>query len=243
MRIQGISCGYGDLEVVHGVDLEVEDGEVVALLGTNGAGKSTLLRAVSGLLPATGSVWLDDRDLATLEAHQRVAAGLIHVPEGRQLFGGMTVEENLLVGSTLPAARKHRAERMAHVLKLFPILADRRNQRADTMSGGEQQMLAIARGLMSGPRVLMLDEPSLGVAPVIIDVLMSALRSLADEGLAMLLVEQNAVQALRIADRAYVLDGGRIISSGPASEFLAEGRLEQAYLGVEVEPNPTKERR
>jgi branched-chain amino acid transport system ATP-binding protein len=188
-------------------------------------------------------VWLDDeQDLSSLEPHHRVVAGLVHVPEGRQLFGGMTVEENLLVGSTIPEARRHRAERLAHVFDLFPILADRKSQRADTMSGGEQQMLAIGRGLMTGPKVLMLDEPSLGVAPVIIDVLMKALRSLADEGLAVLLVEQNAVQALRIADRAYVLDGGQIISSGSATEFLAEGRLAQAYLGMDVKPHQVKGR-
>lgn len=242
MRIQDIRCGYGDLQVVHGVDLEVRDAEIVALLGVNGAGKSTLLRAVSGLLPAEGHVWLDEQDLSTLEPHHRVVAGLVHVPEGRQLFGGMTVEENLLVGSTIPEARRHRAERLQHVFDLFPILADRRSQRADTMSGGEQQMLAIGRGLMTGPKVLMLDEPSLGVAPVIIDVLMHALRSLADEGLAVLLVEQNAVQALRIADRAYVLDGGQIVSSGSAAEFLAEGRLAKAYLGVDAKPHQVKER-
>jgi branched-chain amino acid transport system ATP-binding protein len=243
VRVQDIRCGYGDLQVVHGVTLEVRDAEIVALLGVNGAGKSTLLRAVSGLLPAQGHVWLDDeQDLSSLEPHHRVVAGLVHVPEGRQLFGGMTVEENLLVGSTIPEARRHRAERLAHVFDLFPILADRKSQRADTMSGGEQQMLAIGRGLMTGPKVLMLDEPSLGVAPVIIDVLMKALRSLADEGLAVLLVEQNAVQALRIADRAYVLDGGQIISSGSATEFLAEGRLAQAYLGMDVKPHQVKGR-
>jgi branched-chain amino acid transport system ATP-binding protein len=235
MKIQGISSGYGDLQVIHDVSLHVDDGEIVALLGVNGAGKSTLLRAVSGLLPAKGSVSVGDDDLARYEPHHRVASGLVHVPEGRQLFGGLTVEENLLIGSTNREARPKRAERMAQVMDLFPILADRRNQKASTMSGGEQQMLAIGRGLMSGPRVLMLDEPSLGVAPVVIDVVMAALRSLADDGLAVLLVEQNAVQALRIADRTYVLDGGRIVASGPAEDFLEEDRLAQVYLGLDID--------
>jgi branched-chain amino acid transport system ATP-binding protein len=233
MRIDGVSAGYGDLQVVHDVSLDVHDGEVVTVLGVNGAGKSTMLRAVSGLLPSTGRVSIGDEDLTPYAPHERVAAGLVHVPEGRQLFGGLTVEENLLVGSTIRAARAKRSERMSQVMDLFPILRDRRSQRADTMSGGEQQMLAIGRGLMSGPRVLMLDEPSLGVAPVIIDVVMAALRSLADDGLAVMLVEQNAVQALRIADRTYVLDGGRVVASGPASEFLSEDRLAQVYLGMD----------
>lgn len=235
MKIQDVCSGYGDLQVIHNVTLDVDDGEIVALLGVNGAGKSTLLRAVSGLLPASGAVVVDGRDLAQYEAHQRVAHGLVHVPEGRQLFAGLTVEENLLIGSTNKVARPKRAERMAQVMELFPILADRRKQKAGTMSGGEQQMLAIGRGLMSGPRVLMLDEPSLGVAPVIVDSVMTALRALADDGLAVLLVEQNAVQALRVADRTYVLDGGRIVASGPAEEFLEEDRLAHVYLGLDIE--------
>ena len=235
MKIQDVCSGYGDLQVIHNVTLDVDDGEIVALLGVNGAGKSTLLRAVSGLLPARGAVVVDGRDLAQYEAHQRVAHGLVHVPEGRQLFAGLTVEENLLIGSTNKVARPKRAERMAQVMELFPILADRRKQKAGTMSGGEQQMLAIGRGLMSGPRVLMLDEPSLGVAPVIVDSVMTALRALADDGLAVLLVEQNAVQALRVADRTYVLDGGRIVASGPAEEFLEEDRLAHVYLGLDIE--------
>jgi branched-chain amino acid transport system ATP-binding protein len=231
MNVTELSAGYGDISVLHDVTIEVRPAEVVTLLGVNGAGKSTLLRAVSGLIPSSGSVQLDGGELNGLPAHERVAKGLIHVPEGRQLFGELTVEENVWLGGYSRTARKARPERLEMVYDLFPVLAERRRQRAETLSGGEQQMLAISRGLLGGPKSLLLDEPSLGVAPVIVDHLMEALRTIADGGVGVLLVEQNAVQALHITDRVYVLDQGRITTTGPAAEYVDPARLAQAYLG------------
>ncbi len=231
MNVTGLSAGYGDIRVLHDISIEVRPAEIVTLLGVNGAGKSTLLRAVSGLITGTGSVRVDGAELNALPAHERVAAGLVHVPEGRQLFGELTVEENLWLGGYSRTARKSRAEGLTTVYDLFPVLAQRRRQRAETLSGGEQQMLAIGRGLLSRPKSLLLDEPSLGVAPIIVDDLLAALRSIAANGVGVLLVEQNAVQALQITDRVYVLDQGRITTSGPAADYVDPARLARAYLG------------
>ena len=230
--LDGVSAGYGRLTVVHEVSLRVEAGEIVALVGANGAGKTTLLRAVSGLRPLTsGSLTLDGEPLGGVAPHERVKRGLVQVPEGRELFGGLTVAENLEMGGWSRSAVQ-RKESLSQVLELFPILAERRHQVAETMSGGQQQMLAIGRSLMAGPRLLMLDEPSIGLSPKFVELVLAAAVRIRDAGVTVLLVEQNVAQALHIADRAYVLESGDLVLEGAGKDLLTDPRVRTAYLGV-----------
>ena len=230
--LDGVSAGYGRLTVVHEVSLRVEAGEIVALVGANGAGKTTLLRAVSGLRPLTsGSLTLDGEQLGGVAPHERVRRGLVQVPEGRELFGGLTVAENLEMGGWSRSAVQ-RKESLEQVLELFPILAERRQQVAETMSGGQQQMLAIGRALMAGPRLLMLDEPSIGLSPKFVELVLAAAVRIRDTGVTVLLVEQNVAQALDIADRAYVLESGDLVLEGSGKDLLTDPRVRTAYLGA-----------
>ena len=228
--VSGLRVRHGTTEAVSGIDLEIGSGEVVALLGANGAGKTTTLRALSGLLPpSAGQVRLGDRRLDRLAAHQVVAAGVAHVPEGRRVFARMSVEENLLVGAYTDRAGERAA--LARVQELLPVLHERRGQPAGTLSGGQQSLLALGRALMSSPRVLLLDEPSTGLAPQAVEAVLSVLARLAAEGTAVLLVEQDVEAALGLASRAYVMETGRIVLQGPARELAADPALVAAYLG------------
>ena len=230
LRLERVSSGYGRFPVLHEVSLEVRAGEIVALIGANGAGKSTLLNTVMGLVRlSAGSIGLDDREIGNLGTANIVRAGLAQVPERRQLFGTMTVEENLRMGAYARSAGT--AERLAEQFRLFPLLGERRRQAAQTLSGGEQQMLAIARAGMSRPRLLLLDEPSLGLAPLLVEVVMKEIRRVRDAGGTVLVVEQNARAALGIADRGYVLENGRITVEGEAWRLLGERSVQDAYLG------------
>jgi ABC-type branched-subunit amino acid transport system ATPase component len=231
LELRGLCAGYGDSAVLDGVDLHVGEGEVVALLGVNGAGKTTTMRAITGLLrPRAGQVLLGGADLTVQAAHRRVAAGMCLSPEGRQVFPNMSVEDNLFLGSTDPRVRPHRAQSLQRVYTLFPKLAERRLQKAGLLSGGEQQMLAIGRALMGQPRLLLLDEPSLGLAPMIVGVVFDAVREIARSGISILVVEQNAHAALAVAERGYVLSEGRIVLHGSARELLATESVRNAFL-------------
>jgi branched-chain amino acid transport system ATP-binding protein len=227
-----VEAGYGDVTAVRAVSLEVRTGEIVALIGSNGAGKTTTLRAISGLLPLRqGHVELDGRRLSGLGPAAVVAAGIAHVPEGRQLFPTMTVQENLELGARTAEGRARRAETLARALELFPRLGERRRQLAGTLSGGEQQMVAIGRALMARPRLLMLDEPSLGLAPVVVNAIFANLAAINRDGLTILLVEQNVLRALRLSHRAYVLENGTITLAGSSATLLTDERIRRAYLG------------
>src|SRR3989441_2497819 len=233
LRLDSVEAGYRDLVAVRDVSLSVGVGEVVALIGGNGAGKTTTLRAISGLLPLrSGRIEFAGERLDGLGSAQVVARGIAHVPEARQLFPTMTVRENLELGSRSGEARRGRAETLAWVFELFPRLLERERQMAGTLSGGEQQMGAIGRGLMAKPRLLMLDEPSLGLAPLMVDELFACIRRIHAEQVTILLVEQNVHQALGIADRAYVLENGRTVRTGTAVELLADDTIQAAYLGL-----------
>jgi len=233
LEIRDLHVSYGNVEVLHGISLDVGEGEIVALLGSNGAGKTTTLRAISGLIrPRAGEIAMAGQPLNALRAHQIVALGLGHVPEGRRMFGALTVEENLQLGGYL--IRRDAvamAQRMDHVFQTFPRLGERRSQLAGTLSGGEQQMLAIARALMLRPRIIVLDEPSMGLAPKLVRVIFGMIAEICNEGTSILLVEQNARQALRIAHRAYVLESGRIALAGLARDLAQDSRVRAAYLG------------
>jgi len=231
--VRKLSAGYGAMQVLHDVDLEAPGGELTAIVGPNGAGKSTLLRAVSGLIPRAGEVLFEGEPLPE-RASAIVARGLAQVPEGRQLFAQMTVLENLELGGYL-VSRAERAERLARVLGLFPRLAERRRQLAGTMSGGEQQMLAVGRALMGKPKLLMLDEPSLGLAPKMVDELLAIVRRIRDEGVTVLLVEQNVAKALAMAQSAYVLERGAVVMKGAARSLLGSEQLRASYLGAHAE--------
>ena len=233
LQVSGLHSGYGDLPVLHGVDVEVHEGEVVSVVGANGAGKTTLLSTLAGVVPATaGTILLDGAELTAVPAHRVVEHGLVLVPEGRRLFPFLTVEENLRLGAYHRAARVRTAETMAEVYDLFPRLADRRGQNAGSLSGGEQQMCALARGLMARPRLLMLDEPSLGLAPIIVEQLFDLIKTLADRGLTVLLVEQNVGEALEFSTRGSVLEQGRVTMTGTGRELLDNPDLRSAYLGA-----------
>lgn len=234
LEVRGLSAGYGDAAVLHGVSLGTAPGRIVALLGANGAGKTTLLNAVSGLAATvrSGSVSLDGQEISRLPPHARVALGLSHVPQGRQLFAFMSVRENLEMGAYPPGAAARRASSLETVLDIFPRLRERLRQNAGSLSGGEQQMCAIARGLMLQPRYLLLDEPSLGLAPIIVKQVMSVVRDVAARGIGVLLVEQNVRQALRLADHAHVLEHGSIVLDGTAAALAADDRVRRAYLGL-----------
>lgn len=231
LELRSLSAGYGALPVLHAVDLSVRRGEIMCLLGANGAGKSTLAKTVAGLLrPSGGSVLVNGADIGSLPCHRRVGHGLTLVPETRELFPKLSVGDNLLLGA-FRRGRTHQRRELDRVLTLFPALTGRRGAAAGTLSGGQQQMLAIARALMSAPRYLVLDEPSLGLAPLVIDDIMRRIRTLADDGLAVLLIEQNAGAALRVADTATVLERGRAAHRGAALDLHSDPSLQAMYLG------------
>ncbi|RDD53080.1 MAG: ABC transporter ATP-binding protein [Candidatus Korarchaeota archaeon NZ13-K] len=233
LELQKINAGYGDLQVLWDVNIAVERGEIVSLLGSNGAGKTTTLRVISGLLrPFSGRVLFNGEDITESPSHRRVEMGLALVPEGRQLFPEMTVLENLEMGAYTRRARERFHETLEWVFSLFPTLKERKSQLAGTMSGGEQQMLAIARGLISRPEVLMMDEPSMGLAPKLVMEILGTVKKLREEGITILLVEQNARAALEVSDRAYILETGRIALQGSSKELLGMDEVRRAYLGI-----------
>ena len=233
LRVENLDVFYGDLQALDGVSLEVEEGTVVAIVGANGAGKTTLIRALAGMLPqARGRVVFRDADISGWPSHRVCELGLGQVAEGRQVFPTLSVAENLDIGAILPRARALRAENRERVFAMFPVLAERAHQAAGTLSGGEQQMLAIGRCLMGAPRLIMFDEPSLGLAPNIARDLLVTIRELNGEGLTCLLVEQNVALSLRLASRAYVLENGRVTLSGGGAELLSDDRVRSAYLGL-----------
>jgi len=232
LQVEKLSAGYGMTPVLFEVDLELSPGELVALIGANGAGKSTLLGALSGLVKISrGNVRFADRPVTGLRPEAIVANGLLHVPQGRRLFGSMTVERNLLLGAYRRHDRQVRQD-LQRILGYFPALGDKLDREAATLSGGEQQMVAIGRGLMGRPKLLMIDEPSLGLAPNVVDRVMEVVKTINQDGTAVLLVEQDVVLALEIADRGYVLENGRIVMSGPASDLRRDPAIRKAYLGV-----------
>jgi branched-chain amino acid transport system ATP-binding protein len=232
LQIQDVAVYYGGIQALKGVSLHLEVGELLAIVGANGAGKTTLLRTVSGVLRArSGSIRFDGRDVTRLPPHAIVGLGIAHSPEGRQLFGGLTVVENLRLGAVQRSDRAAVEHDFEYVFELFPILRERRQQRAGTLSGGEQQMLAIGRALMARPRLLLLDEPSLGLAPLLVERIFDVIARLKSERVTLLLVEQNARMALEVADRAYVMETGRIKLTGSAAELAANPEVERAYLG------------
>jgi len=236
LAVSGLTVRYGPIQAVRGIDLAIEAGEVVGVLGANGAGKSTTLKAIVGLVPAGGDIRFDGEPLQGRPTEQIVRKGVTMVPEGRRVFPSLTVMENLTLGAAACADGKAVARHRAEVFDLFPILAERRDQRAGTLSGGQQQQLAIARALMSEPRLLLLDEPSLGLAPQIVDSIFELILRLKQRGQTILLVEQNVAAALDIADRAYVLANGTISMSGLAEALRASEQVARAYLGGHVEP-------
>lgn len=232
LTIEGLSVDYGGLHALIDVSLEIGTKEVVSIIGPNGAGKTTLFKAISGTVPlVTGSITYDGSDLTAIAPARRAHLGIAHVPEGRRVFPTMTVEENLEMGGA-PATRQERHERLTSVFELLPVLRDRRRQTAGTLSGGEQQMVAIGRGLMTGPRLLLLDEPSMGLAPTITETIFDRVADVARTGVATVLVEQRATDALEIAERAYVLENGRIALAGTTQELKDSDRVRQAYLGM-----------
>jgi branched-chain amino acid transport system ATP-binding protein len=233
--VQGVTSGYGPVTVLRDVSLRVGSGEIVAILGSNGAGKSTLLKTVVGLLkPATGDVVVAGKNMAGRRPEQIAAAGVVLVPEGRQLFAGMTVLDNLTLGAYGKRDRTSKREALERVYSLFPILNERSSQVAGSMSGGQQQMVAIGRGLMAQPDVLLLDEPSLGLAPVVLHQVFEALATLREQGMTVLIVEQNAMATLELADRGYVLERGRVLTEGSSESLRADNRVRSAYLGLDV---------
>ncbi|MGH7308810.1 MAG: ABC transporter ATP-binding protein [Candidatus Rokuibacteriota bacterium] len=233
LEVESVTAGYGEFTALWDVTLRVQRGEAVAVVGPNGAGKTTLMRVISGLVPIrTGDLRLDGRSLKGHPAHDIVAHGIAHVPEGRRIFPRLSVEENLKMGGFLPAARRHHGETLARVYELFPVLTERRRQRAGTLSGGEQQMLAIGRALMSKPALILLDEPSLGLAPVMVLRLFDLIRRVRGEGYTILIVEQNVRQVLSLVDRAYLLEVGRIKVEGRAADLADQDFVRQAYVGL-----------
>jgi branched-chain amino acid transport system ATP-binding protein len=233
LRLEGVDAFYGDLQALFSVSLEVREKEILALVGANAAGKSTTLRVISGLLaPRRGQVSFAGQDLAETPAHRRVNLGIVQVPEGRHLFPFMTVTENLLLGANAERTRASREARLTYVYSLFPVLQERREQLAGSLSGGEQQMCAIGRALMARPKVLMLDEPTLGLAPLLVARIFDTVRAINADGVAILLVEQNVRQALTLANRACVLESGKLVLEGSARDLLADDRLRRAYLGL-----------
>jgi len=233
LEVADLRVAYGDVQALWNISLSVAAGEIVALVGANGAGKTTTLRAVSGMVRILGgSIRLGGDDLGRRETHEIVERGVVHVPEGRQLWPGMSVEETLQLGAYPARARPHRAEIMQQVFELFPRLLERRRQAADTLSGGEQQMCAIARGLMARPTLLMLDEPSLGLSPIMLAEVFDTVKRIAAEGVTVLLVEQNVEQALALAARGYVLETGSVALSGTGAELLGNDAVRKTYLGI-----------
>ena len=234
LKIRSLNVAYGGLRALSDVSLEVERGQFVAVVGPNGAGKSTLFKTISGTVaPVSGEIICNGRNLLTLPAAERAHFGIAHVPEGRQVFASMTVMENLEMGAYTRNGRMHRGETLPAIFELFPILAERRDQLAGTLSGGEQQMLAIGRGLASAPDLLMLDEPSMGLAPAVVDAIFERIRQIhRDRGLTILLVEQRVVEALESCDHGYVLETGRVVLSGPRDVIMSNAEVRRAYLGM-----------
>jgi branched-chain amino acid transport system ATP-binding protein len=233
LQVTNLSAGYSGFQALFGVTLEVKAGESVAVIGPNGAGKTTLLRAISRLIDrSAGELVMEGRRYTEHAAHEVVGLGIAQVPEGRRLFPRLTVEENLRMGAFIPAARAHFAERLERVYTLFPRMKERRAQLAGTLSGGEQQMCAIGRALMSGPKLLLLDEPSAGLAPLVVQAIFETVKTMSAQGYTVLIVEQNVQQVLRVVNRAYLLETGRIHASGSAAELLADESVRRAYLGM-----------
>ncbi|HOA77765.1 MAG TPA: ABC transporter ATP-binding protein [Thermosynergistes sp.] len=233
ISVKELDAGYGDIQVLRGVSLEINEGEIVSLVGANAAGKSTMVKALSGIIkPWRGQVLFDGVRVDTLEPHEIVELGIVQVPEGRRLFPQMSVLENLLLGAYTPRARRDYEKTLRDIFEMFPILKERQNQLAGSLSGGEQQMCAIGRGLMAKPKLLMLDEPSLGLAPILVAQVLNMVKAIREQGVTVLLVEQNVRQSLALADRGYVLENGRIVMEGPSAALLADDRLRQAYLGM-----------
>jgi branched-chain amino acid transport system ATP-binding protein len=233
LKVENLSVHYGVIQALHEISLEINQGEIVTLIGSNGAGKTTTLAALSGLLkPSSGQITFQNRDLMSVAPHLRVSAGLVQVPEGRRIFSSMTVAENLGLGAYTRSDSAEIAKDLAEIYELFPRLSERKFQAAGTMSGGEQQMLAVGRALMSRPKLLLLDEPSLGLAPLLVKEIFAVVKRIRAQGVTVLLVEQNAHMALEIADRAYVLETGRIVMSGVARQIAGDPRVKAAYLGA-----------
>ncbi len=233
LRVEGVSAGYGDVQVLWDVSLEVEQGELVALIGSNGAGKSTLLRVLSGLLPPmSGRVFFNGHDITRWPSEAIVGSGIVHVPQGRRLFQGLTVQQNLMMGAYTRHDSAEVRRNLSRVYDLFPILKERANQAAGSMSGGEQQMCAIGRGLMAGPQLLLIDELSLGLAPVAVDKILGVIDQIHEDGTTTLIVEQDVQVALEHANRGYVLENGHIVLSGPAADLLQSTEVQRAYLGI-----------
>ncbi|MGA7327419.1 MAG: ABC transporter ATP-binding protein [Rhodomicrobium sp.] len=233
LALSGVTASYGHVTAINGINIAVSDGEIVGLLGGNGAGKSTILRAISGLAKLrSGEITFQGASLAGLPPYRIVELGIAHVPEGRQVFPELSVQENLEMGAYIPSAKAQRGQRLELVFTIFPKLAERKRQLAGTMSGGEQQMLAIGRGLMLQPKLLMLDEPSLGLAPVVIDNTFDAIQRIHAMGMSILLVEQNASRALELVSRAYVLESGEVVMSGTSAELARNEQMTAVYLGM-----------
>ena len=233
LELRSVDAGYGSLQALFDVNLDVKGGEAVGVIGPNGAGKTTLMRVISGLIrPRSGSIVMEGTDVLTTPPHRIVSLGIAHVPEHRRLFPRLSVEDNLKMGAYMPAARDKFVERLEFVFDLFPRMKERRHQMAGTMSGGEQQMCAIGRALMSNPKLLLLDEPSAGLAPVVVQQVFELVRRIRASGLTVLIVEQNVQQVLRIVDRAYLLEAGSIRISGTSTEVMGADTIKQAYLGV-----------
>ena len=233
LEIRDLTVGYGDVSVLRGLSMKVESGQLVALIGANGAGKTTLLRTTSGLLrPSAGSIQLDGVELQGRPPHRVVESGFVQSPEGKQLFLGMSIRENLLVGAHNPRARAVREQTLAEVFALFPILEERQKLAASTLSGGQQQMVAVGRALMAKPKVLALDEPSLGLAPIMVDRLFDSIRKIRDLGVTVLVIEQNVFKVLQMADYGYVLENGAISLQGTGPDLLANAHLRSTYLGM-----------
>jgi branched-chain amino acid transport system ATP-binding protein len=237
LQVSSVAADYGDVRALWDISLRVNSGEIVALVGPNGAGKTTLMRTIAGLhRPAAGTIQLDEAPLHTMAPHRIVERGLILVPEGRHLFGDMTVLENLLVGAYSSRARRERQQTLRRVYEIFPLLRERRQQLAATLSGGQQQMLAVGRALMGLPRLLLLDEPSLGLAPIVVRDIFDVIAAVNRAGITVLLVEQNAHLALELADRAYILEQGRVVGEGRGRELLHDKQVQRAYLGYVEAP-------
>jgi branched-chain amino acid transport system ATP-binding protein len=233
LNVAKVSAGYGGFQALFDVSLEVKAGESVAVIGPNGAGKTTLLRVISKLIdPRSGSISMEGRPLADVPAHEVIASGIAHVPENRRLFAKLSVEDNLRMGAFMPAARAKYAERLEFVYSLFPRMRERRGQVAGTLSGGEQQMCAIGRALMSGPKLLLLDEPSAGLAPVVVQSIFELVRRICKEGYTVLIVEQNIRQVLKVVNRAYLLETGRIKLAGTSAQMMDSDLIKKAYLGL-----------
>lgn len=233
LELRNVNAGYGSFQALFDISLDVVAGEAVAVIGPNGAGKTTLMRVISGLIPAlAGTVTMEGVDIATVQPHQIVELGIAHVPENRRLFARMSIEDNLRMGAFPKAARAHFNERRDFVYGLFPKLQERRKQLAGTLSGGEQQMCAIGRALMSGPKLLLMDEPSAGLAPVIVQQVFELVRRIRQEGYTVLIVEQNIQQVLQVVDRAYLLEAGSLRASGSAAELLDSEHIRKAYMGL-----------